>query len=276
MHHATKFVIASLALGITAMASQASATALYTVSADCGVPAFIGNSPTPVSTSGTCAGPGISIFTSAASAAGHVGVASTLSGDTSAGRGGTLFALFTTEVTFTATGGSTATSIPVALNLSLDGTATSTGTSFTQWRAFGGVTQEVGGSFDIGSEQDLTGTTHSGTGIASGPTETLAVGSDTVSGTMTTNTFDAQVGVPRLLSLELLLTAGGTSDMEFLNSLDLPTGSDVFNLPAGFTANDADGIIVNNRFGSTAIPEPSAMLLLATGLVSLVALRRRT
>ena len=48
---------------------------------------------------------------------------------------------------------------------------------------------------------------------------------------------------------------------DFGNSLDLPIGSDVFNLPAGFTVNSTDFNIVNNRLAVPGIPEPSTFYL---------------
>jgi PEP-CTERM motif len=266
MPRTARYVIAALALGVAAMAAApASATALYSVQGSCF--ADVIGSPTPVSRTGTC--PTIGFETDATASQGHA-AARVIGGSES----GSALAIFSTMVEFIPTNGPPQTSISVALHLTLSGVASSSGVSFTQWRAFGGIANF--GNFDILSEQDLTGTTHRSSGMASDPTETLAIGSDKVSGPMTTNAFDVPVGVPLLLSFELSLQSGGTSDMEFLNSLDLPRGTDVFTLPNGFTVNDDSGIIVNNRFGSSAVPEPSALLLLASGLLSFAAFRRRT
>ena len=274
----TCFALASLILGTTT--SSAFATAVYSVGVDCAT--SVSGSTSPVSASGSC--PGVDHTTDAASSPGHVGVAIKGS-DIGTGLN---FAIFDTTVTFTATGGSTATSIPVSLNLALGGTAGGTlgsaplGTNDfqTRWDVSGAVgslnfdTTSTEFGSDSSGAPDFTSHTDTHIHFATGG-ETLSVGSDVVGGTLATDLVDVLVGVPTRLEFELGLQANstGTFDMEFLSSLDLPKGSDVFTLPDGFTANDGDGIIVNNRFGSTAaVPEPPSLLLLITGLLSLALL----
>lgn len=63
-------------------------------------------------------------------------------------------------------------------------------------------------------------------------------------------------------------TANGFVD--FSRTLGFPTSGPVFNLPAGFTVNSAEGVIVNNQFVSVpTVPEPGTLLLLGTGLLTL-------
>jgi len=59
---------------------------------------------------------------------------------------------------------------------------------------------------------------------------------------------------------------GGMADVDFGNSLDFPIGVALFNLPGGYSSNDADMFIVSNQFmpeGATpgAVPEPGTWWL---------------
>lgn len=69
-------------------------------------------------------------------------------------------------------------------------------------------------------------------------------------------------------------SASATAD--FLHTLKLPTGVDVFTLPPGYTVNAGD-YLVNNRFtnGAVSVPEPGTVGLLGVGLAALVGFRRR-
>jgi hypothetical protein len=66
----------------------------------------------------------------------------------------------------------------------------------------------------------------------------------------------------------------------FNHTLSFPSGSPLFTLPEGYTATSVDGRIVDNMWlgledDPTAIPEPTSMMLLGSGLLGFVARRRR-
>ena len=100
-------------------------------------------------------------------------------------------------------------------------------------------------------------------------------------------TVPVSVGLGGPVSFQLLMEANvgvggpaGTASIEFDNSLDFVTGQDLFVLPAGYTANSDDGLIVNNRFiGNAApqptLPEPGTLSLLAASVLAIVARRPR-
>jgi hypothetical protein len=75
-----------------------------------------------------------------------------------------------------------------------------------------------------------------------------------------------------------LTTVDLTALSDFSNTFTFATTGPVFNLPDGYTVNSVSGDIVNNRFvgGPAATPEPPALIMLGSGLLSLaVFLRRR-
>ena len=91
-------------------------------------------------------------------------------------------------------------------------------------------------------------------------------------------TFDFAGGTTLNASLFIALESfahsradGGSARADFSSSFGFPTGTDVFDLPVGYTANAGD-YLVNNRFidpnGVGAVPEPTtwAMLILGFGI----------
>jgi hypothetical protein len=88
------------------------------------------------------------------------------------------------------------------------------------------------------------------------------------------------VGSPVAFSISLASRAfasgaGASALSDFSNSLEFPTGIDVFTLPDGFTAN-AGAYLVNNRFiDASAVPEPTCIVLVGLGVAGLGFWRRR-
>lgn len=98
-------------------------------------------------------------------------------------------------------------------------------------------------------------------------------------------TPDAMVAIDSPFTLDLTLIAGAsagysyggtttastaalaTAHSLFNNTLTLGSNGQVFNLPAGYTANSIDGMIVNNQL----VPEPSTLALAAFAFISVVA-----
>ena len=127
------------------------------------------------------------------------------------------------------------------------------------------------------ADGSVTDSPISGTGILAGASSVLV-------------TPDAMVSINSPFTLDLRLIAGasasysyggtttastaalGFAESAFDNTLTLGFNGQVFNLPAGYTANSIGGMIVNNR----VVPEPSSATLLALGsLLSAVIGRRR-
>ena len=110
------------------------------------------------------------------------------------------------------------------------------------------------------------------TGNFSG-TGTIAPGAPGFSSLLGTTLQSATVGS---VSFSLLLAAnsgarfGGASAIsDFSNTLEVPTGIDVFNLPDGYASHNAGNWLVNNRFVELETPLPAALPLFATGLGAL-------
>ncbi len=105
---------------------------------------------------------------------------------------------------------------------------------------------------------------------------------------LTTTSFQVITGQPYSIYLSLSLetsTAGATSDgtpgqaqANFSNSLDFPLGVAVFQLPDGYTVNNPEAYLFNNRFIPPRVattPLPSGIILFGTGVGTLGLLGRR-
>jgi hypothetical protein len=84
-----------------------------------------------------------------------------------------------------------------------------------------------------------------------------------------TQNFSVPTNTPVAVELDLAVESIGNAHADFLHTAGFSLTGPAFNLPAGYTANSNDGLIVDNQFvGSEApaAPEPASWALLATGL----------
>jgi len=88
-------------------------------------------------------------------------------------------------------------------------------------------------------------------------------------GVLTTGPVNVEVGVPVGINLHLFVGGfgnPGSLNDTFLNSLDFVKGRDLFTLPDGYTAEDPDAFIVDNRFlPPGGVPEPAGWALMIAG-----------
>jgi hypothetical protein len=96
-------------------------------------------------------------------------------------------------------------------------------------------------------------------------------------GTFAQLTLSVPIGCPLCEGVSKPGASGGTT-MNAADTFYFPGDGPVFNLPAGYTANSASGLIVDNRWVSGAaavVPEPGTLSLLGLGLLGAGAMRRR-
>lgn len=176
------------------------------------------------------------------------------------------------------------TPVAASLNFTLDGTFAFSGTvsdraalnhasiRVRDYSAYG-VIKETG-FYGVYADPELGANT---SGIFAGLART-----EHFDGSFTTPDRLFDVGVPQVFGIELTAAASANTSLaegrmasaDFLHTLGFVPGMPVFNLPDGYTANSADGRIVNNLFVPTAIPEPHACAAVGLLLLGLVAHRR--
>jgi hypothetical protein len=226
----------------------------------CSTTGTVGTSSVPIIADIVCSGPGPSGGISDARAAalpGHVGARGSATkpiGGDGVPMGGTAAAEITDRVIFEPLSGTEpAPEIPAKLTLHLGGhMAIGAANSFAAFKACASISP--GGLFCAQGSEFVTG---SGPGGSSQSTF-VALGPDLVQ----TPTMTVPVGVP--LVIQFFLEAGaqaaldGSATSEFSNSLAFPTGMDVFELPAGYTANAPDSFLFDNRYFPEGLPAVAA------------------
>lgn len=250
----------------------------------------IRNSPIPISVKTSCSANGSVVGTAAGNAS--AGFGSVGAGTNSATTSGTdvpiqitATAVFTDTLTFSKIDPNAPDQFLVSLNL-----------------AFGGVVNSAAVNGSASALVDVfvnfLGTSileffHSGNGAFTisnphglGGTGSILPGAGGFNTVLTTQQQLASVG-DVFFSLQLLTqvftsNVGSSAVADFSNTLEFPTGIDVFSLPDGYTVN-AGSYLVNNRFidpdalppPPNPIPEPSTLALFSLGLLGVAGFRRR-
>lgn len=265
-------------LMVTALIGSASATPINSATVGAGGAAFCtseggGSSSATMSAKIVCGDNTGSAAATALAIVGHVGAtAKTSEGSLCCATNADANASYVDSVIFS---GPSTGLIPVSMNLMFEGILNSTNEASAGVKALATIGGVLAGSLVANSSN----------GIGFSCTSTFAgviCGSQFTLGTIQTAIVMVAPNVPIdvFLSIEALSAssgAGTSSTSEFSNSLDFPIGSDLFNLPAGYTANSATSFIVDNHFMPTtlAVPEPDVAVLFSVGLFALGAVVRR-
>ena len=132
-------------------------------------------------------------------------------------------------------------------------------------------------SLEIGEVTESGIVYHGSTLVAFDPGAYTAPTSAAIDTTLTTNPITVSTGTTLVVRMVLiggvsaqdnLATGSGFATADFSDGLSFPTSGSVFTLPAGFTANSADGDINGNQFQAL----PAVPLLGGPAVAVLVAL----
>ena len=233
-----------------------------------------------MATTGGCSGGPNGSTTGGASAGfGHVGVAAGTFSTNPQPIDYFTEASYIDTVTFTSIN-PTDTQAVVSLNLFLEGVLRTFGISQPRLEGSGyfGSTAFVFGLQQIPGAETFV----SGLNLVSG---TLNNSAGFTSALLRTPTVIVPLGTPVEFKLALRAQSfarepGSLGTVDFLNTFEVPVGSDAFVLPAGVTANSGTWLINNRRVdpNAGAVPEPAtwALMIGGFGMAGAVLRRRRT
>ena len=205
---------------------------------------------------------------------GHAGVEAHVSGNAIVS--GT--SEFTTFVTFLPKDGQDGDVIPVQLNAAFAGSMGIGGSADSGYN----VAIDIGGTGFTRSTSIDTGAPPSHGVTNLGFSEGGEVDNQLsafMGGVLTTGVVMVPVAVPVSVSFHLFAggfgNPGSVNDL-FAGSLDFVQGRDLFILPEGFTAEDPDAFVVDNRFTPPGgVPEPASWALMIAGFGMAGAMLRR-